>query len=332
MVDRSWIPIDKNTSDILKADNLANLFEEYGWDPGTLNQNDPISKLLKAIGISHLDLIRATFVPSGDLETVDNVITEMLRKSRGNVNQLNHAIKYIDAVTNNENLSDHVEGLLEVTEDELNQAREIIQHVQEDNELFLQEFKKSRDRIHTISKNRSVGKQVEGIVEQILQKDLPSTEFNVDSVHEGADFEITVTQGGRKFWIEVKSTRIEGDSQGVKMSSSQAKKAVEEKENFLLCVVPIPESPETDIDTVEDNMLFIANIGEYLAHLYENIKQFEKAQAKIKNPTHISSDVELVVGEGKPSVLVKKSVWEKDGFRHTKLLKHLGLTNNDLAT
>ena len=332
VVDRSWIPIDKNTSDILKADNLANLFEGYDWDPGTLNQNDPISKLLKAIGISYLDLIRATFVPSDDLEAVDNVITEMLRKSRGNVNQLNHAIKYIDAVTNNESLSDHVEDLLEATEDELDQAREIMQHVQEDNELFLQEFKKSRDRIHTISKNRSVGKQVEGIVEQILQKDLPSTEFNVDSVHEGADFEITITQGGQKFWIEVKSTRIEGGSQGVKMSSSQAKKAVEKKENFLLCVVPIPESPETDIDTVEDNMLFIANIGEYLAHLYDNIKQFEKAQDKIKNPTHISSDVELVVGEGKPSVLVKKSVWEKDGFQHTKLLKHLGLKNNDLAT
>ena len=253
VVDRSWIPIDKNTSDILKADNLANLFEEYGWDPGALNQNDPIGKLLKAIGISHLDLIRATFVPSGDLETVDNVITEMLRKSRGNVNQLNHAIKYIDAVTNNESLSDHVEDLLEATEDELNQTREIRQHIQEDNKLFLQEFAKSRDRTRTISKNRSVGKQVEESVEKILKEKFPSKKFNVESVHKGADFEIVeleVTQGNQKLWIEVKSIQNEGDSQEVKMSSSQAKKAVEEKENFLLCVVPIPDSTKTDTGTV----------------------------------------------------------------------------------
>ena len=190
VVDRSWIPIDKNTSDILKAENLANLFEEYGWDPGALNQNDPISKLLKAIDISSLNLIRATFFPSGDLETVDNVITEMLRKSQGNVNHLNDAIKYIDAVTNNESLSDHVEDLLEATEDERSQAREVMQHIQEDNKSFLQEFEKSKDRALVISKNRSVGEQVEESVEEILKNEFPGKKFDVNPDYIGADFEI----------------------------------------------------------------------------------------------------------------------------------------------
>ena len=333
VVDRSWIPIDKNTSDILKADNLANLFEEYGWDPGALNQNDPISKLLKAVGISHLDLIRATFVPSGDLETVDNVITEMLRKSRGNVNHLNHAIKYIDAVTNNENLSDHVEDLLEATEDELDQAREIMQHVQEDNELFLQEFEKSRDRIHTISKNRSVGKQVEESVEEILNEKFLGKKFKVESIHKGADFEIIeleVSQGKKKLWIEVKSIQNEGDSQEVKMSSSQAKKAVEEKENFLLCVVPIPDSTKTDTETVRENMQFIANIGNEVAALCDDLDWLEEVREDITADT--TSGVRLDVEKTKAGILIKESEWKKHGFPLGKLVEHLMLTNNDLIT
>ena len=333
VVDRSWIPIDKNTSDILKADNLANLFEGYDWDPGALNQNDPIGKLLKAIDISHLDLIRATFVPIGDLETVDNVITEMLRKSRGNVNHLNHAIKYIDAVTNNGNLSDHVEDLLEATEDELNQAREILQHVQEDNELFLQQFEKSRDRIHTISKNQSVGKQVEESVEQILKEKFPGKKFKVKSVHKGADFEIvelTVTQGKKKLWIEVKSIQNEGGSQEVKMSSSQAKKAVNKKENFLLCVVPLPDSTKTDIETVRENMRFIANIGNEVAALCDDLDRLEGVREDITADT--TSGVRLDVEKTKAGILIKESVWKKHGFPLEKLIEHLTLTNNDLIT
>ena len=333
VVDRSWIPIDKNTSDILKADNLANLFEGYGWDPGALNQNDPISKLLKAIGISHLDLIRATFVPSDDLETVDNVITEMLRKSRGNVNQLNHAIKYIDAVSSNENLSEHVEDLLEATEDELNQAREIMQHVQEDNELFLQEFEKSRDRALVISKNQSVGKQVEESVEEILNEKFPGKKFDVESVHKGADFEIIeleVSQGKKKLWIEVKSIQNDGDSQEVKMSSSQAKKAVNKKENFLLCVVPIPDSTKTDTETVRKNMQFIANIGNEVAVLCDGLDWLEEVREDITADT--TSGVRLDVEKTKAGILIKESEWKKHGFPLEELIEHLTLTNNDLIT
>lgn len=338
VVDRSWIPIDRNTSDILKADNLANLFEEYGWDPGALNQNDPISKLLKAINISHLDLIRATFVPSNDLETVDNVITEMLRKSRGNVNHLNHAIKYIDAVTSNENLSDHVEDLLEATEDELNQAREILQYVQEDNESFLQEFEKSKDRADTINENRKVGERVEILVKQILEETFPNEKFKVKSVREGANIEgadieiveLEVTQGKEKLWIEVKSTRNESNLQRVKMEPSQGKKAVEKKDNFLLCVVPIPKGRETDIETVRENMRFVADIGGRVASLCDHLKDLEEFREGITVDT--PSGVRLDVEKTKAGILVKKSVWEKDGFRLEELIEHLTLTNNDLIT
>ena len=174
---------------------------------------------------------------------------------------------------------------------------------------------------------------MEDIVGQILDEKFPDQKFNVQSVHEGADFEISeieVTQGNRKWWIEVKSTRTEGESQEVKMSSSQGKKAAQEKDKFLLCVVPIPGNTEPDSDTVRENMRFIANIGERVAPLCENIDWFEAVQADITTDT--TSDIELILDGGKAGILVKQSVWEKDGFRIDKLVEHLIPINTDNVT
>ncbi|MDE0316613.1 MAG: ATP-binding protein [Candidatus Poribacteria bacterium] len=324
VVTRSWIPIGRNKADVVTAENLVNLFMDSDWDPIGLNEHESIDKLLKAIDISYLDLILATFVDNNDRKVVDSIITEMLRKSNGNVNHLNQAIKYIDAVTSNEHLSEHVEELLEATEDELNQAREIMKHLQEDNKLFLQEFEKSKDRTRSISENRSIGKLVEESVEQILKEKLPDKKFDVKPVHKGADFEIVeleVTQGNKKLWIEVKSTRNDGDSQEVKISTLQAKKAAKEKENFLLCVVPIPESTKTDIETVRGSMRFIANIGNEVASLCDDLDRLEEVRVDITTDT--ISDVRLDVEKSKAGILVKESVWINSGFPLEKLVEYL---------
>ena len=55
----------------------------------------------------------------------------------------------------------------------MSQAREILQHVQKDNELFLQEFEKSKDRADTINENRKVGAQVEITCEANLRRNVP---------------------------------------------------------------------------------------------------------------------------------------------------------------
>ena len=333
VVDRKWVALDEGGTDYVKAEVLVNVLRDSEWDPGALIQNDSIGKLLEAIGISPFDFIRETLVDKNDHKAVDDAMIEIVRKSDGNVNNLNRAIKYIEAVSNNENLSEHVEDLLEATEDERSQAREIMQHIQEDNKLFLQEFEKSKERTRTISKNRSVGKQVEEFVKQILTKKFPNKKFDVKPVHEGADIEIIeleVTQGNKKLWIEVKSTRNAGDSQEVRMSSSQGKEAVKRKKNFLLCVVPIPDSTEIDIETVRDNMRFIANIGDEVASLCEGLDWLEEVRVDITADT--ASGVRLDVEKSKAGILVKKSVWKKHGFPLGKLVEHLMRTNNDLIT
>ena len=154
------------------------------------------------------------------------------------------------------------------------------------------------------------------------------------SVHKGADFEIVeleVTQGKKKMWIEVKSTQSEGDSQEVKMSSEQAKKAVKEKESFLLCVVPISESTETDIEIVKENMRFIANIGDdEVASLCDGLDFLEEVREDITGDT--TSGVRLDVEKTKAGILIKKSVWKKHGFRLEELGEYLMQTNIDLVT
>ena len=337
VIDRKWISLGKDETAYLEVEALVNLLEDNNWDSSSLIENDNIGKLLEAIGISRFDFIRETLVDKNDYMAVDNAMIEIVKKADGNVNHLNRAIKYIEAVSSNESLSEHVEDLLEATEDELSQAREIMQHVQEDKK-FLEDFKKRKQRRLTIDQNREVGEQVEKRVVKILKNEFPERKFKVKSVREGAgiagaDIEIVefaITQGKKKLWIEVKSTRKDSDSQEVKMEPSQAKKAVEEKENFLLCVVPVLDSTKTDAETVRKNMRFIANIGDKIDLLYNDLEGFEEIREDITVDT--ISDVKLDIEKTKAGILVKKSVWEKNGFRLEKLIEYLTLTNNDLIT
>ena len=108
------------------------------------------------------------------------------------------------------------------------------------------------------------------------------------------------------------------------MEPSQGKKAVEEKDNFLLCVVPIPKGSETDIETVRENMRFVANIGDKVASLCDDLKDLEEFREDITADT--PSGVRLDVEKTKAGILIKESVWKKHGFSLEKLIEHL-MTN-----
>ena len=301
---------------VVDASSLTKMLRDNEWKLDALKENPETDKLLEAIGVTEFDFLRE-FVAENDEErnAQDQIFRDILVETGGDLNQI-----------------DYLRQILETAGGDVSEVAEIVQDLQED-ESLKQDLEKLREQRHAIKKNRSFGNQVEEIVGQILEEKYPKEEFCVKSVHEGADFEISeieVTQGNQKWWIEVKSTQTEGDFQVVKMSSTQGKKAVKEKDKFLLCVVPIPKNTKPDLDTVRENMRFIANIGERVAPLCENINQFETVRAKIT--ADVSPDVKLVVDGGKPSILVKKSVWEEDGFRLEKLVELLIPTNNDNVT
>ena len=278
------------------AKSLANLLRGNELAIRDLSQNSDIDRLLDAIG-----------VPPSDLRLA--LIAEDPVKR--------------DAAVN------FASEVYDMSDDKIDLAHKVVQRIKDDDEFILKDLKENEDKRRTINENRNVGKQVEALVGQILKKEFSNKQFDVKPVHKGADFEILeleVTQGDQKLWIEVKSTRNENDSQAVKMSSEQAKKAVKEKENFLLCVVPISESIETDLATVRENMRFIPKIGDRVALLSGNSNWLEDVRKDITADT--TSGVRLIVD----GVLIKKSVWEKNGFRLQELVEHLMRTNNDLFT
>ena len=137
------------------------------------------------------------------------------------------------------------------------------------------------------------------------------------SVHTGADFIIEsdlitlgVTQGVQEWWIEVKSARTES----VKISSKQTQKALDKKENFLLCVVPIPENTDLNFETVRQNMRFIKNISEKFGDRVTELCEYIGGQEAvlINDPDDTSPGVELEGEAGKAEIRVQKSVWESN--------------------
>lgn len=323
VVDRKWVARDeKNKADRVEAEILVNLLRDF--DPKRIGSQhtDHIGKLLEAIGISELDFILETFVDKNDHEAVDNAIKEILIKSDGNVNHFNQAIKYIEAVTSNENLPQDLENLLEATDGDISEVTEIAENLQEDEEFKQVVDARLKDR-RTIKQNRSLGITVEEIVGDHLKKlnesfEVEAGDFEVESTHKGADYVITLAVN-QKWWIEVKSARTDR----VKMSSDQAQNAKDRGESFLLCVVPLePGNTNPDPGTVKENMRFIADINNQIAPLCKKIDELKDVQTNINAES--TSDVELVIEGGKASVIVKKSVWESnEAFPLQKLAEYL---------
>ena len=187
---------------------------------------------------------------------------------------------------------------MEAPEEELNQVVD-----------DLAERQKQQQRV---AENQDLGLRVE----KWVGKNLKYEGFEVKSIHTGADFIIEsdlitlgVTRGTQEWWIEVKSTKTES----VKMSSEQTQNALDKKENFLLCVVPIPEDTNPNLETVRKNMRFIKNIskkfGNRVTEFCEHIGEQEVIQA---NQDDIYTGVELEGEAGKAEIRVQKSVWESD--------------------
>ncbi len=174
----------------------------------------------------------------------------------------------------------------------------------------LAERKKLQQRV---SENRNLGLEVE----KWVQKSLRDEGFVVETVHTGADFKIIesdmitlgITKNGQEWWVEVKSARTES----VKMSTKQTQKALQEKDNFLLCVVPIEENTVPDLETVRKNMQFIKNIskkfGDSVTEFCEHIDEQEEIQA---NQDETDTGIELESEAGKAETRVLEFVWESD--------------------
>ena len=275
------------------APSLAKLLREKGWDLRSL-ENPSTVKLLLAINVSPSDL-RLELI-TGNPESRDTLVstmTELHQITGGDLSQVQAMVQHVQ----------NVDG-------DLSQTLEVIQHMQED-ENFSEYLAERQEQTRRVHENQRLGAQVEDLVKEILK----DNDFKVERTGTGSDFEITLTisQNNESWLVEVKSTRQDGDHQSVSMTSTQAQTAVEEKEKFLLCVVPLEQEYPTK-ENVKEKMLFIENIGARLTPLCE----------KLNNLTNDAfTDLELKVEKDNVRVVIKKPLWDREGFPLTNLLEHL---------
>lgn len=282
-----WVPAGNRKTALANAESLSALFQNA---PNDCPQNtDGLARLLEAIDVNNPDLFR---IGLADPE-----------KQKALVSLLDS-------------------GNLDI-------AYEIVEDFKDDPELrgYLADRKKQKQ---TAQKNRELGEQVEELVREILEKE---GDFKVDKIRVGADFEITpdfeiddvtkfelASPSQSKWLVEVKATRQGPD--GVRMTLVQAREANNNKENYLLCVVPLDgDAPERGI--VRKKMRFVQNIGNDVAKLVRDFDEFKNRRDNIMADK--DQDVQLSISPGMERILIKSSMWEdrKRGFPLNKLAERL---------
>ena len=302
-----WIRGKDRGYSIPNASSLAQMLRDNKLELKFLTEDTVSNKLMEIIGIQQSDL-RLEFIAE-DKEKRDEVINV--------ATTLYDSPQLVQHIQNNENLPQNLEKIVVMNNGDLSQ-------VVKDAE----ERKEQQDRV---DENRDFGKQVENWVKQILEQILKPKGFSVTPKHTGSDLEILpetfdistqeIIQDEKTWLVEVKGTRI----QNVKMSFEQTKNALDKREEFLLCVVPIPENTQPDFDTVKENMLFIKDIhgklGDRVATLCSSIDMQKDVEDNTLDDT--SPGIVLDFEKGKAGIRVQKSVWEDEGFPLEKLTENL---------
>lgn len=292
-----WIRLEGDSRFTPDAKSLANLLRGSDWKLSSLDENHALVEFLKAIRLTPSELRLEFIMNNEERDTVIQKMTAIHQSNGGNWEPFEALAKRIE---NDEKASENIVRILEASGDELDQV--------------VEELAERQEQEQRVNQNRALGQKVEKWVGDSLKGE----GFKVAPVHTGADFMIEyddlltlgVTHGNREWWIEVKSARTER----VKMSSKQTQNALDKKENFLLCVVPIPENTDLNFETVRKNMRFIKNISKKFGDRVTELCEYIGGQEAVltNDPDDTSPGVELEGEAGKAEIRVQKSVWESN--------------------
>ena len=289
--ENTWVRMGNDARTYATSQSLANLLRGDGGDPGTLRRNFAATKLLEALGISYFDLLRAYGATTDEQRKAqDEVLTNILATSLGNVSHLDYARQYMEDLKDDQDLPN-----------------------------ILADRRERRRQIHD---NQRLGYEVEDLVREALE----SEGFTVERTGVGSDFsmeygdltKLALSKSDRSWLVEVKATR----DNRVRMTAVQAKTAVTEGYGFLLCVVPVEgQVADLALDDVQANLQFVQDIGPRLEPLCDNLDEFNSKRSDITS--EVSHGVQLEVEEGVARVRVTNSVWENEGFPLTDLSSRL---------
>ncbi len=292
VVENRWVPQGDNRRDRATPQSLARLLRDSDWTPASLTEGTPALRLLDAMEITRLDLMKEFIVNDDESRTrFDNAMTSILVSTGGDLSYVNDFLE------------------------DMKTDREIVTHLAERRNL--------RRMVH---ENQKLGEHVEYLVKEALE----SEGFAVKRTHIGSDFEIEydLTEGDmeigielsrsdRRWLVEVKATR----DQRVRMTPKQAETAVHEGPNFLLCVVPIrTEGPDLVEDCVRADMRFVQNIGSRVEPLCSHLDDLN--DLRDDTPFSGGEDIELEIQAGTARIRVDSTVWQ-DGISLKELFTRL---------
>ena len=280
VIENRWVPQGNNIRDYASAQSLAALLRGSGWTSDTLGDNSTVLKLLEAMRVTRLDLMRYFVVSDEECRsTLDNTMTNILVATGGD---LRHVRDFVEDMKTDESLPQH---LVE-----------------------------RRERRRIVHENQRLG----GLVEDLVKEGLEHEGFAVKRTGIGSDFEIQydvveggeemgieLSKNGRTWLVEVKATR----EQRVRMTARQAETAVRRRDGFLLCVVPIEGSEiDLDRDNIRANIRFVKDIGPRVEPLCAELDQLNELRDVAT--TASNGDIQLEIEAGTARIRVDNAAWQ----------------------
>ena len=298
LTETKWVPVGPSMSDVLTSQTLAKLLLDQ---PGQTQEweslvSSPVACLLHAVGISPVDLMKE-FIATDDEETgsaLETTFENILAATLKDKSILGHFQKLTEELQNDEGLLGHLE--------------------------------KRRKLRQQVSDNQHLGKLVEDLVRECLEgegfivsRTGVGSDFEVEYMAEEADdvASLEIAESSQTWLIEVKATR----GKRVRMTIAQAKTAVIQGTEFLLCVVPVKLSGSNpEVSEVRSAMRFVENIGSRVSKVCDDLDDLEDYRKDITVPE--DSGIQLEVESGSARVRVDDSLWQA-GYRLEDLLHHL---------
>ena len=137
--------------------------------------------------------------------------------------------------------------------------------------------------------------------------------FDIENPDCGMDFVLSFGDSGKKFYIEIKSTVIGKET--VKMSRLQGITAVENRDNYALCVINRPGGEIVLEDYFKEEALFVVDIGTKIG---SSIVDWDNGIKNLKK----DSDVSIQLEKEETAVYINRNVWHV-GMSFIDFIEHI---------
>lgn len=193
---------------------------------------------------------------------------------------------------------------------------------------LLAEFQERERNREKVQVNQEIGKTIEKIFEATFSSDyFKSLGFKIERTGIGSDYELEhdfidgdeekilkLSASKSSTLVEIKSTV----KPFCRMTTTQAKKAVDNAEIFCLCVVPLIDVEITE-DIIRTNARFVTNIGDLLKPKVSEATSFQEIR---NEAVSVIDDIEIDINEAQIKYRVNQVVWQ-DGKSYEEFVSYL---------